>query len=251
MSKYKAGDKVVMEIIECDDNLLCVSGKSGKRWFLENHVEDFTKPLSEYTEKLEKKNQNKQKRIEKLVEKLHRQADEITRLLAENAELKEKLHEEHHELVWQEGYSYGISDEKEKWNENVKIIRDNAFEAGLIRGQEAAWELSKKMASMKFDEAAECFPDYDRPLGMRSLMNKYSYTEAAAKVAEWERKKEICVGDVVECEGHHGVVVGAGEVYVKGFTSDWTPFQWMKQSCTKTGRHIDIASMLAQIGDER
>lgn len=156
--------------------------------------------------------------------KIKRQAAEITRLLADNAELKK----------------------------GREAIRDNAFEAGLIRGQEEAWKLAHKMSRMGFDEAAECFPDYDFPLGMRSLTKKYSYSEAAAKVAEWERKKEeICVGDVVECEGSYGVVVGVGECYIKGFTSDWTPFQWMKQSCTKTGRHIDVDAWLAQIGDER
>ena len=58
------------------------------------------------------------------------------------------------------------------------------------------------------------------------------------------------MGDVVEFEEHYGVVVGAGEVYVKGFTSDWTPFQWMKKDCTKTGRHIDVDAWLAQIGGE-
>ena len=158
-----------------------------------------------------------------LNDKIKRQASQITRLLADNAELKK----------------------------GREAIRDNAFEAGLIRGQEEAWKLAHKMSRMGFDEAAECFPDYDFPLGMRSLTKKYSYSEAAAKVAEWEQKKEeICVGDVVECEGSYGVVVGAGEVYVKGFTSDWTPFQWMKRSCTKTGRHIDVNAFLKQIGGE-
>ena len=156
-----------------------------------------------------------------LNDKIKRQAAEITRLLADNAELKK----------------------------GREAIRDNAFEAGLIRGQEEAWELAHKMSIMGFDEAAECFPDYDLPLGMSSLTKKYSYSEAAAKVAEWERQKEeIHVGDVVECEGSYGVVVGVGECYIKGFTSDWTPFQWMKQSCTKTGRHIDVDAWLAQIG---
>ena len=158
-----------------------------------------------------------------LNDKIRRQAAEITRLLADNAELKK----------------------------GREAIRDNAFEAGLIRGQEEAWKLAHKMSRMGFDEAAECFPDYDLPLGMSSLTKKYSYSEAAAKVAEWERQKEeIHVGDVVECEGSYGVVVGVGECYIKGFTSDWTPFQWMKQSCTKTGRHIDVDAWLAQIGGD-
>lgn len=161
-----------------------------------------------------------------LNDKIKRQAAEITRLLKENAQIKDD-----YELA-------------------LKVCEDGA--KARAEGQEEAWKLAHKMSRMGFDEAAECFPDYDLPLGMSSLTKKYSYSEAAAKVAEWERKKEeICVGDVVECEGSYGVVVGAGEVYVKGFTSDWTPFQWMKQSCTKTGRHIDVDAWLAQIGGER
>ena len=167
---------------------------------------------------------------EPLEAKIRRQAAEITRLLAENEELK-----------------------KDNLALSVDVTGCKSMaESARAAGQEEAWKLAHKMSRMGFDEAAECFPDYDFPLGMRSLTKKYSYTEAAAKVAEWERKKEeICVGDVVECEGSYGVVVGVGEVYVKGFTSDWTPFQWMKKDCTKTGRHIDVNAWMAQIGDER
>ena len=158
-----------------------------------------------------------------LNDKIKRQAAEITRLLAENAELKK----------------------------GREAIRDNAFEAGLIRGQEEAWELEKKIISddgYSGSELKEIFGNQ----GISWFISSNTYTEAAAKVAEWERKKEeICVGDVVECEGSYGVVVGVGECYIKGFTSDWTPFQWMKKGCTKTGRHIDVDAWLAQIGGEQ
>lgn len=108
MKKYKAGDKVVLEITGINELGAYKFGNTIYSWLIaENFVDEYAKPLSEYTEKLKKKN-------EKMQERLDRQVDEITRLLAENAEMKEKLHEEHHELVWQEGYSQGISDEKRK-----------------------------------------------------------------------------------------------------------------------------------------
>ena len=130
----------------------------------------------------------------------------------------------------------------------MEIIRDNAFEAGLIRGHEDAWKLAHKIFKMDVSTIEEIFIETGA-WNHGGVLEDYTYSEAAEKVAEWERKnEEICVGDVVECEGSYGVVVGAGEVYVKGFTSDWTPFQWMKQSCTKTGRHIDVDAWLAQIG---
>ena len=157
-----------------------------------------------------------------LNDKIKRQAEEITRLLAENAELKK----------------------------GREAIRDNAFEAGLIRGQEEAWKLAHKMSSMGFDEAAECFPDYDFPLGMRSLTKKYSYSEAAAKVAEWERKKEeICVGDVVTFHGNCGLVTFIGQ-NIKGISKSGLAFITCKEECTKTGKHIDVDAWLAQIGGD-
>ena len=156
-----------------------------------------------------------------LNDKIKRQAEEITRLLAEN----EKLKAENGNVIWE-------------------------IEQAFDRGCNSDWKLAQKItldSGYSMDELKEIF---NSPF-LREILD-LTYTEAAAKVAEWERKKEeICVGDVVECEQHYGVVVGAGECYIKVFTSDWTPFQWMKQDCTKTGRHIDVDAWLAQIGDER
>ena len=140
----------------------------------------------------------------------------------------------------------------EVFNKNMEIIRDKAFEAGQVKGQNDAWELALKLRYMDYEDKVECFGlGYDGKEKWIEVMENYTYAEAAAQVAEWKKaKEEICVGDVVECEGSYGVVVGAGEVYVKGFTSDWTPFQWMKKDCTKTGRHIDVDAWLAQIGGD-
>ena len=89
MSKYKAGDKVVMEITDRFKNAY------GHEYYSildsvysTEFIDEKSEPLRNYTEPLERKNENKQKQIEKLVDKLHRQATEITRLLAENKELK-------------------------------------------------------------------------------------------------------------------------------------------------------------------
>lgn len=237
MSKYKAGDKIVIEIGGCESESYYAIDKLGKHWFIAGRVDGFAEPLSEYTEKLEKKNQNKQKRIEKLVDRLHRQADEITRLLAENAELK--------------GLNSIICDVC-KHDEFLKETRELA----RAEGQEEAWELAKKIASMKFDEAAECFTDYDRPLGMRSLMNKYSYTEAAAKVAEWERQKEeIRVGDIVRIhEGNDNdlcIICSSSDGYYNAVDEYGAVYPTLyKKMISKTGRHIDVDAWLAQIGGE-
>ena len=144
-----------------------------------------------------------------LNDKIKRQAEEITRLLEENAKLKSSRAEE----------------------------------------REEAWKLARKCMLMTDREREAIFGSGHNAL--YGILTYFDYKHAAAKVEEWERQKEeIYVGDVVECEGSYGVVVGAGEVYVKGFTSDWTPFQWMMKDCTKTGRHIDVDAWLAQIGGE-
>lgn len=141
-----------------------------------------------------------------------------------------------------------LSNYSQQWEK----IADQRSDLGFNAGQEEAWKLALKLRYMDYEDKVECFGlGYDGKEKWIEVMENYTYAEAAAKVAEWKKaKEEICVGDVVECEGSYGVVVGVGECYIKGFTSDWTPFQWMKQSCTKTGRHIDIESMLAQIGGE-
>ena len=165
---------------------------------------------------------------EPLESKIKRQAAEITRLLAENEELKKDL----------ECYYTGTD--------------TCDIESARAAGQRESWELALKLRYMDYEDKVECFGlGYDGKEKWIEVMENYTYAEAAAKVEEWEKaKEEICVGDVVEFEGSYGVVVGVGECYIKGFTSDWTPFQFMKKDCTKTGRHIDVDAWLAQIGGE-
>lgn len=187
-----------------------------------------------------------------LNDKIKRQAAEITRLLAENAELKEKLHEEHHELVLQDGYSQGVSNEAEKWNENVKIIRDNAFEAGQVKGQNDAWALFKKLKDMDFFELVDIFGN-NSPW---SVVTKYTYPEAAAKVAEWERaKEEIHVGDIVRIhEGNDNdlcIICSSSDGYYNAVDEYGAVYPTLyKKMISKTGRHIDVDAWLAQIGGD-
>ena len=202
MSKYKVGDKVVMEITNRFKNAYgheycSVLDSLYSADFIDNKVE----PLSTYTEPLEAK--------------IRRQAAEITRLLAENKELKEE------------------------------------YNQTFNQGAEEAWELTRKIicppinGGFNRSEITEIF-GYGY---ISDIFEKYKYTEAAAKVAEWEKaKEEIKVGDVVSHEEKYGVVISEGTICFRGFTDDGTPFEWYKERCTKTGRHIDIDSFLKQIG---
>ena len=229
MSKYKAGDKIVLEILpNCVEEVYSI-GSEMNYWHLSsNKVDEIAEPLSEYTEKLEKKNENKHKRIEKLVERLHRQASEITRLLKENEDLKNSM----------------------------EIIRDNAFEAGLIRGHEDAWKLAHKIFKMDVSTIEEIFIETGA-WNLGSVLEDCTYSEAAAKVAEWERKKEeICVGDVVRFKSNNRAEFCVTDIldnsFLYGISAEGDVYADRDiKLFEKTGRHIDVASMLAQIGGEQ
>lgn len=117
-------------------------------------------------------------------------------------------------------------------------------------GMAEAWETARKIAVDKVDgglsreETERIFGNYFTA----DVFDNYTPQEAAAKIAEWE-KKEICVNDEVCFEGNIGVVYDIrggkmcemlgrnAELYVRN-----------KEDLTKTGRTIDIAGLLAQIG---
>ena len=171
---------------------------------------------------------------EQLEAKIRRQAAEITRLLAENAELKKDL----------EYYHTGTD--------------TCDIESAIAAGQEEAWILALKLRYMDYEDKVECFDlEYDGKEKWIEIMEKYTYTEAAAKIAEWERKKEeICVGDVVtDGNGESAVVTFINDIgtvfYIwnRGVTRQ-LEMEKFKKLFTKTGRHIDVASMLAQIGGD-
>ena len=200
MNKYKAGDKVVYEVKGViRDGVYLLSG-----W-------KESEPLSTYTEPL--------------VTKIKRQAAEITRLLAENKELKEES--------------------KRNYTINIEMAR--------AEGHSEAWELARKIAVIPKNGGyggSKLIEIFNTAL-IDEIFN-LTYSEAAAKVAERERQKEeIKVGDVVSHEEKYGVVISEGTICFRGFTDDGTPFEWYKERCTKTGRHIDIGSFLKQIGGEQ
>ena len=166
-----------------------------------------------------------------LNDKIKRQAAEITRLLAENAELKKDL----------EYYHTGTD--------------TCDIESARATGQQEAWELARKCMLMTDLEREAIFGSGHNAL--YGVLTYFDYKHAAAKVAEWERKKEeICVGDVllsnrtgtkcivtrIECE----LIT---TLYIDGSCSNKTK-NTIKEIYKKSG-HIDIESILEQIGGEQ
>lgn len=170
--------------------------------------------------------------VEPLKAKIKRQAAEITRLLAENKELKERV---------------------EKANRT-------SLHGGRIAGQNEAWELARKII-LGQSEGGMNDEDYKGAFGSGIaeiyVIKNYTYSEAATKVAEWEKaKEEIKRGDIIRnkyntsskfcvtdigCDGNLYGVGRGGATY-----SGKNPEYW-----EKTGRHIDIDSFLKQIGGKQ
>ena len=176
---------------------------------------------------------NKIGEVEPMEAKIRRQAAEITRLIAENKKLKtenEKM------LVKIDAYElYGDQHEEE-------------YNQAFNQGTEAAWELARKIGNMPYDAAEEIFGiDF-----IFDLVRDYTYSEAAAKVAEWEKgKEEIKVGDVLEDIYDSSVKCTVTNLYPSNMAylvfDDGTAGMNELDNFKKTGRHIDIDGFLKQI----
>lgn len=233
MSKYKVGDKVVVEITGVSKYGECYEVAHTSMWNT-IRTERVTEPLSTYTEPLEAK--------------IRRQAAEITRLLRENKELKNEKQELTRERNQLMGRCGGLSAAKIK-----------AFNNGRLAGQNEAWELARKIVSdiyhdgYNLDELKEIFdsPCYGEIFDL-------GYSEAAAKVAEWEKaKEEIKVGDVYMSRvGNYFVIYdidhekGIAKILWSDLSNSARELDDIKEYYIKTGRHIDIDGFLKQIRGE-
>ena len=221
MNKYKVGDKVVLTVSDVNEkayySYYVFNDNDLILW--EPSTDKYAEPLTTYTEPLE--------------DKIRRQAAEITRLLAENERLKA------------ENKKMGVKlDAYELYGDQHEEEYNQAFN----QGAETAWELARKIV-LKNGYSAYDLHEIFNCCGSHQALEEYTYPEAAAKVEEWEKaKEEIKVGDVVSHEEKYGVVISEGTICFRGFTDDATPFEWYKERCTKTGRHIDIDGFLKQIG---
>ena len=219
MSKYKTGDKVVLEIIQDNHYGYYKVGNETHSWWNSHELLDNgSVPLSKYIKSME--------------EKLHNQRVEINRLLKENKELKITAN----------------------WRDNCAKA-SSVYEA-RVAGQEA-WELAKKIelaiisGGYSNNELKEIF-------GTICLDEIFdlTYAEAAAKVAEWEKtQEEICVGDVF-LSNRTGTKCIVTHINNETVTTLWDDNfygnrskNYIREGFKKIG-HIDVASMLAQIGGE-
>lgn len=182
---------------------------------------------------------------------------------------REKLKKEHPEKVYgsAEGgcegcpQDYGYVKENcpcmvcaECWDREIptEIPTEKTYEDGL----NDAWELASKITKAKEDggfSSAEMRGIFEST-SPAYVMHRYSYQEALAKLKAYEETQEIKVGDVVQiCGLNKTYVVTAidtdrGEKYYCGIGEKGTWF--FQRDVVKTGKHIDIESLLGQIRGE-
>lgn len=124
------------------------------------------------------------------------------------------------------------------------------------KGLNDAWELARKINNMEFKEFIKVFErtGYDGREVKMNLINELTPQEALAKMKAYEEAQKIKVGDIIE---------------TKDFTDKWKAVvldilnkdkAWIlnERGCVfgveleilrKTGKHIDIQSILEQIGE--
>ena len=124
---------------------------------------------------------------------------------------------------------------------------DKTYEQGL----EDAWELARKLYEMKLEKLQEVFGGFETEL---EVIQHLTPQEALAKLKAYEEESEIKVGDVVSNGTHVLLCVkedyGYGYFYFldkDGSHIFLTKENLKKSKFTKTGKHIDIESLLEQI----
>lgn len=155
---------------------------------------------------------------------------------------------------------------KERNNREIKPrtiwIREEDIQSDPQMSAEEAWEITKRLFLSECDGIINAFSDKELKyiFGTRDLaeiVNGNTPQQAKSKIEAWEAEKEIKVGDIVrpkttkereymvtyisESRKLAGVCLQTGEVIPEAF-------EVSADSVVKTGRHIDIAGILNQIG---
>ena len=144
-------------------------------------------------------------------------------------------------------------DKLEKIDENhvraevVSEILTAKYEQGL----NDAWELARKSVISVADggyldsELVDIFGTKS----CRDIICNLTGKEAISKIEDY-KNKEIKVGDVVDNNALKGIVTMVKEKDVDIMFKDGSVGTWDKRNCKKTGKHIDISSILQEIGKE-
>ena len=125
------------------------------------------------------------------------------------------------------------------------------MEAARYAGRAEVWELVKFLKETDELEVRKIFNVPVIAYSAVAWILEQNVHDVLDKYHEWKKKsKEIMIGDVVINKyGYKGVVTRKGDTWLEGLTIEGIKFSCQKDNCTKTGKHIDIESILQQIED--
>lgn len=143
-----------------------------------------------------------------------------------------------------------LKDAKVKVNEvfcharNIVMYEDNS--EAYNKGLNDAWELAKKIDLFDEKERTKIF-GY---LTSEYIKERYTPQEVLAKLEAYEKEQnEIKLGDIIICYDKEGVVTKVDDNYFNIVYEDGSSDKISQIICKKkTGKHIDIQSVLKQIG---
>ena len=114
------------------------------------------------------------------------------------------------------------------------------------QGLADAWELAKRLYAFEPDER-------EKMLGyqsMKAILEDLTPEYVMDKIEAYEKGKEIKVGNEVRCGNVYGVVTYSKNGYASVMWKDGSIGDECEcKDLTKTGTHIDIESLLRQIGE--
>lgn len=125
----------------------------------------------------------------------------------------------------------------------IKEIKEEAYNKGL----NDAWELARKLYDNKCDELGKIFGIWD---SFYEIIRNCTPQEALAKLKSYEDSK-IEVGDVVLIYGEEAVVTRVVDEHANILFGDGVTNNMPVKDLVgdKTGKHIEITSLLEQISE--
>lgn len=141
---------------------------------------------------------------------------------------------------------YGLDKlQKVESSANQAVMQAEAYNKGL----NDAWELAYKLLDMKFETRVKVFGAKE----IMSILTDFTPQEALLKLEEY--KNQIKVGEILEAKINGTKCVVSSDKgcddYVLTFSDgsgSARSLERIKKDFTRTGKHIDIQSILQQIG---
>lgn len=125
----------------------------------------------------------------------------------------------------------------------IDELKMDEYNKGLNEGRNEVWELTKKLWYLGTYKCKEIF-GYEFTI---DIIEHFTPQEALAKLEAYEKQNEIKVGDVVEQDEHKFVIIFVNNEFVNGIDENGRFSHISIENCKKTGKHIDIQSLLEQI----